>query len=94
MFRFDYAETGSYSLLPLYITGKEDMFDEATQNALKPVHSDELFYLFKKGDLSLDSDLQMREIMVRYWTNFAKYGNPSPVMSDEMTQWLHILQKR
>ena len=86
--RFDYAETGSYTLLPFFITGKEDMFDEATQNALKPVHADELFYLFKMGDLSLDSDLQMREIMVRYWTNFAKYGNPSPVMSDEMTQWL------
>ena len=33
-------------------------------------------------------DLQMRNIMVKYWTNFAKYGNPSPVMSDEMTQWL------
>jgi len=87
-YRFDYAETGSYSLLPFFITGKEDMYDEATQNALKPVHGDELFYLFKMGDLSLGNDLQMRDIMVRYWTNFAKYGNPSPVMSDEMTQWL------
>ena len=69
--------------------GKETMLNEATKNALKPVHADELLYLFDFGfDLTLDKDIQMREIMFKYWTNFAKYGNPSPVMSDDLAQWL------
>ena len=88
-YRFDYAEPESHSFLPFYMMGKETMLDEATKNALKPVHADELLYLFDFGfDLTLDKDIQMREIMVKYWTNFAKYGNPSPVLSDDLAQWL------
>ncbi|XP_067618115.1 carboxylic ester hydrolase isoform X2 [Eurosta solidaginis] len=46
-------------------------------------HGDELGYLFKFGFFNLNLDPRSTEIlvknrMVRMWTNFAKYGNPTP----------------
>ena len=50
-----------------------------------------MLYLFDLGPyfaLETREDLMMRDIMVKYWTNFAKYGHPSPLMKDNLTQWL------
>ncbi|XP_058988325.1 juvenile hormone esterase isoform X2 [Musca domestica] len=46
-------------------------------------HGDELGYLFKFGFFNLSLDPKSMEVlvknrMVRMWTNFAKYGNPTP----------------
>ncbi|XP_037897614.1 esterase B1 isoform X1 [Glossina fuscipes] len=46
-------------------------------------HGDEMGYLFKFGFFNLNLDPNSLEIlvknrMVRMWTNFAKYGNPTP----------------
>jgi len=30
----------------------------------------------------------MRDTMVKYWTNFAKFQHPSPLLRDNITQWL------
>jgi carboxylesterase type B len=54
---------------------------------LKPVHGDELLILFDMLPLNED-DLAVRETMIKYWTNFAKYGHPSPLLKDNLTQWL------
>ena len=35
-----------------------------------------------------EEEMKVRDSMVKYWTNFAKYGHPSPLMSDNITQWL------
>ncbi|KQS52434.1 uncharacterized protein Dere_GG12429, isoform D [Drosophila erecta] len=60
-------------------------------------HGDELGYLFKFGffNLSLDPksmEVQVKNRMVRMWTNFAKYGSPTPDTEDPMltTKWAPI----
>ncbi|XP_052863631.1 juvenile hormone esterase-like [Anopheles cruzii] len=50
------------------------------------VHADEVFYLFDakslvSGPLAATSHARtVRQRMLRLWTNFAKYGNPTPVV--------------
>uniref|UniRef100_A0A8D8MGT3 carboxylesterase n=1 Tax=Culex pipiens TaxID=7175 RepID=A0A8D8MGT3_CULPI len=45
-------------------------------------HSDDIFYLFNSKmlpNLRIDSEeYRIRSIMIRMWTNFAKYGDPTP----------------
>ncbi|XP_026840126.1 esterase B1 isoform X2 [Drosophila persimilis] len=60
-------------------------------------HGDELGYLFKFGffNLSLDPkslEVQVKNRMVRMWTNFAKYGTPTPDVEDPYltTKWAPI----
>ncbi|XP_017092020.2 esterase B1 isoform X1 [Drosophila bipectinata] len=60
-------------------------------------HGDELGYLFKFGffNLSLDPksmEVQVKNRMVRMWTNFAKYGTPTPDTEDPnlTTKWAPI----
>ncbi|KAH8356329.1 hypothetical protein KR084_002378 [Drosophila pseudotakahashii] len=60
-------------------------------------HGDELGYLFKFGffNLSLDPksmEVQVKNRMVRMWTNFAKYGSPTPDIEDPYltTKWAPI----
>ncbi|XP_058058271.1 juvenile hormone esterase [Anopheles bellator] len=62
-------------------------------------HGDELGYLFHFGflNLRLDStspELQVMHKMTRMWTNFAKYGNPTPFGEDELllsTNWPSVV---
>ena len=85
----DYASAESPSVISGYLAGREDMFDDETKMALKPTHADEIYYLFDSWyELTSPNDLLMREIMIKYWTNFAKYGNPSPNNSEDLTEWL------
>uniref|UniRef100_A0A1A9X418 Carboxylic ester hydrolase n=1 Tax=Glossina brevipalpis TaxID=37001 RepID=A0A1A9X418_9MUSC len=61
-------------------------------------HGDELGYLFKFGFFNLNLDPNSMEVvvknrMVRMWTNFAKYGNPTPAHKEDNlinTVWLPI----
>ena len=72
------------------MAGKENLLDEATQEALKPVHADECFYLFDPwlyNPLISENDILMSKMLVRYWTNFAKYGDPSPSGMSEYPKW-------
>ncbi|XP_046806067.1 juvenile hormone esterase isoform X2 [Lucilia cuprina] len=61
-------------------------------------HGDEMGYLFKFGFFNLSLDPKSMEVlvknrMVRMWTNFAKYGNPTPQHIDDnllTTTWQPI----
>ena len=67
------------------------MIDESAYEAIKPGHGDDLFYLFDPYiyALSSENDLKMSDMMMKYWTNFAKHHNPSPPgSSDDLPQWL------
>ena len=61
-------------------------------NSLKPVHADELLYLFDidmlPNALVTPEELDMRKTLVKYWTNFAKFKHPSPSAEEGVTQWL------
>lgn len=69
----------------------------AKDNTLAPVHGDDLGYLF---DLTLfnvtftEPERQLSEKMTNYWTNFAKYGNPSPFITDGLPLWLPYSEKK
>ncbi|XP_063540502.1 juvenile hormone esterase-like [Cydia strobilella] len=54
-------------------------------------HADDLFYLFHQPFMSWLAwfDKEMIEKMTTLWTNFAKYGDPTPVTSELVPQrWL------
>ena len=35
-----------------------------------------------------EKDREIKNLMIKYWTNFAKFGHPTPASSDNTTQWL------
>ncbi|XP_068084827.1 esterase FE4-like [Anabrus simplex] len=59
-------------------------------NLPRPMHSDDLGYIFDRGiqvsDDSLDAKVRYR--MVTMWTNFVKTGNPTLEISEEFPAWL------
>jgi len=91
VYNYRFTFSGTHSFLPFYLAGREGDFGEETAKAfnnLKPVHADDLIYLFDLFALRTEEEMNVRDSMVKYWTNFAKYGHPSPLMSDNITQWL------
>ena len=83
--RLRYA--GDVSYFESYLENKP-IFDKTVKEALKPIHCDDELYLFDILKVESKKDMEMRKIMISYWTNFAKYGNPSPFESDNLTQWI------
>ena len=52
-------------------------------------HGDDLFYLWKQNNVTLnENDSKVREIMTDAWTNFAKFGDPTPPGSE--FSWLPV----
>ncbi|RZC35109.1 COesterase domain containing protein, partial [Asbolus verrucosus] len=55
-------------------------------------HCDDLLYLFKSPllfpELTRDTDLQMSENLLTFWTNFAIYGNPDPYQT---VKWRNLV---
>merc|ERR1711879_698805 len=53
-----------------------------------PGHADDVPFLITDGDLVKQEEFSEEERltsshMVRFWTNFAKFGNPTPVSEDD-----------
>jgi len=92
VFNYRFAFSGSHSFLPFFLNGREAELGEDLINSLKPVHADELLYLFDidmlPNALATPEELDMRKTLVKYWTNFAKYKHPSPTAEEGVTQWL------
>lgn len=57
-------------------------------------HGDDCFYLFNSAFLPQlseeDEASKMRHTVVRLWTNFAKYGNPTPDCDSSNFKWLPV----
>merc|ERR1711994_399738 len=59
------------------------------------VHGDDLLYLFKspiydEGVEFTQDDTKMIDLMVTYWSNFAKYGNPTPFKDAGIADWTPV----
>uniref|UniRef100_D2SNK2 Esterase n=1 Tax=Heliothis virescens TaxID=7102 RepID=D2SNK2_HELVI len=50
-------------------------------------HADELFYLFSSLDLPAKLERKFIDKFTEMWTNFAKYGNPTPASSSILPKW-------
>ena len=62
----------------------------APDNSVSPVHAEDILYLFEEFAgirLTTDEELALADKMLTYWTNFAKYGHPSPFMDDTLPTW-------
>ncbi|XP_068630847.1 juvenile hormone esterase-like [Battus philenor] len=54
-------------------------------------HADELFYLFNSMILPFKitkQDNKLIDVMTTLWTNFAKFGNPTPENYDGLVKWI------
>lgn len=74
LFLYHFNYRGVYSFTPV--------FGNTTKN-FGVSHCDDLIYLFRLSILFPDwpsghPDLQVSEMLVELWTNFAKYGHPTP----------------
>ena len=63
--------------------------------AYTPVHADDLIFLMplygNKPDFSAEESA-LSEHMVKYWTNFAKFGHPSPSAQGDLPFWAPVSQ--
>jgi carboxylesterase type B len=88
--------------IPVYVYVFNHYSPNATDLAktLKSHHSIELNYLFGSPFTGLnvdtykvanasysDTDREMSRTMMKLWTNFAKYGNPTPNVTTSLEQW-------
>jgi len=70
MFRYLFAHETAFGLLTLA--------GVPNPNHYGVCHGDELALLYLPLTLSSSGDQQMSRMMVDWWTNFAKHGNPTP----------------
>merc|ERR1711997_1182734 len=88
---FNYVLTykGSNSAASLFTDSEEDF---------GVVHGDDLQYLFQSqlfegaiGGIEFnEDDINMIDLMCTYWSNFAKYGNPSPFRDAGVANWTPV----
>jgi carboxylesterase type B len=89
VFNYVLTYTGSNSAASLFTDSEEDF---------GVVHGDDLQFLFQsqlfEGALGgvefTEDDTKMIDLMVTYWSNFAKYGNPSPFRDASVANWTPV----
>jgi len=90
VFNYVLTYTGSNSAASLFTDSEEDF---------GVVHGDDLQFLFQSqlfegalgGNLTFtEDDTKMIDLMVTYWSNFAKYGNPSPFRDAIGANWTPV----
>jgi len=66
-------------------------------NELAPINGEDILHLFDQfSGIHLESKIETKvgNTMIDYWTNFAKYGNPSPFDSDDLVKWEQYTDKK
>ncbi|KAF5281268.1 hypothetical protein FQA39_LY05154 [Lamprigera yunnana] len=86
-YHFNYR--GEYSYEPYFATTTDTInYDWGV------CHCDDLIYLFRTkkffGPLQSNSDKLVRRIMIKMWTNFAIYSNPTPRKDEYFALWSPI----
>ena len=97
VYNYQFTYSGSKSVLPFYVAASGNNFGDETQEVfekLKPVHSDENIYLFNLFGPRNEEEEEVSKTLSLYWTNFAKYGHPSPFLKQNLTQWKHYATEK
>jgi len=85
VYNYLYSYKGSNSLSPLYAMGDP----EASKEDFGVAHGDDLYSMFRLLPLSnyTKTDKQFVRLYQRMVLNFAKYGNPTPLATEEIPMW-------
>uniref|UniRef100_A0A2A4JDU4 Carboxylic ester hydrolase n=1 Tax=Heliothis virescens TaxID=7102 RepID=A0A2A4JDU4_HELVI len=85
-----------YRYLFSYDGGRNYMKYRDDINATGPAHGDELGYLYdmKVFSNTTEDDQTIIDIISLVWTNFAKYGNPTPSPSSLLPQWPPVTSRQ
>merc|ERR1711881_207083 len=89
VFNYLLTHKGANSVASLFTESEEDF---------GVVHGDDLQYLFKsplydeffEGVEFTEDDKKMIDLMVTLWSNFAKYGNPTPFKNAGIANWTPV----
>ena len=96
VYNYQFTYTGSKSVLEC-VDVNGNTFEEKDCDAIKsltPVHFDENIYLFNLFGPRNEEEEEVSKTMSLYWTNFAKYGHPSPFLNQNLTQWKHYTTEK
>jgi len=55
-----------------------------------PMHGDDLIFLLENYGQKLkfsEEESALSKLMIKYWTNFAKFGHPTPSVSEDLPHW-------
>jgi len=55
-----------------------------------PIHGDDLMFLFQLYGQKLklsEKEAALSKQMIKYWTNFAKFGHPTPSLTEDLPYW-------
>jgi len=64
---------------------------------LTPINGEDILMLFDQFStlyLEEDKETEVGDMMVEYWTNFAKYGNPSPFDKSMIPKWKQVTDQK
>jgi len=66
-------------------------------NEFTPVNGEDILMLFDQFSslyLEEDQETKIGDMMIEYWTNFAKYGNPSPFDKGALPNWKQVTEQK
>ncbi|XP_013185290.2 juvenile hormone esterase [Amyelois transitella] len=86
------SDTPVYNYLFAY-DGRRNLaklFYNKFKNIRGASHADELFYIFSSHWIGSLMENKMIDTMTTLWTNFAKYGDPTPENTDPPVRWPRV----
>jgi len=60
-------------------------------------HGDDVLYLFPENDWhspSTEDEVKLSNLMITFWTNFAKFSNPTPFRTEDAPNWDRVIPKQ
>ena len=96
VYNYQFTYSGSKSVLEC-VDVNGNTFEEEDCDAIKslrPVHFDDNIYLFNLFGPRNEEEEEVSKTLSLYWTNFAKYGHPSPFLKQNLTQWKHYATEK
>ncbi len=88
MYELAHRPSRSFSEKLAFLLGLDNVDEEEDFGVF---HGDDNVFLFQDGFLrnsvATSDDLEVREAMATFWTNFAKHGDPTPYRDGKTERW-------